>query len=62
MTAEQIIEELKIMDSVDGLKIREFLDTVTESEIPPSFWQGLREADEGKAMEIKDEHFDNPPA
>jgi hypothetical protein len=30
-------------------------------DVPEEFWQGLEEAEDGKALEMRDEHFERPP-
>lgn len=30
-------------------------------DIPQDFWEAAEEAEDGKAVEMRDEHFDNPP-
>ena len=61
MTAQKIIEEFKTLPGEERSKVRQFFHELEAAEIPESFWRGLREADEGKAMELREEHFDNPP-
>ena len=62
MTAQKIIEEFKTLPGEERSKVRQFFHELETAEIPESFWRGLREADEGKALELREEHFDNPPA
>ena len=61
MTTLQIIEELKTLPESELEKVRAFLAGFQDDKIPASFWQGLREADEGKLIDLQDEHFDQPP-
>ena len=62
MSAQEIIKEFKALPNEDRSKVQIFFHELEASEIPDSFWRGLQEADEGKAMELREEHFDNPPA
>ena len=62
MTAKAIIEEFKTLPAEERSKVQKFFHELEASEIPDSFWRGLQEADEGKTMELREEHFDNPPA
>ena len=31
-------------------------------DVPEYFWEGLEEAEDGQAIEVRNEHFENPPA
>ena len=62
MTAQKLIEEFKTLPGEERSKVRQFFHELETAEIPESFWLGLREADEGRTMELREEHFDNPPA
>ena len=62
MTAQTIIDEFKALPDVERNKGRQFFHELETTEIPESFWRGLREADEGNVFELREEHFDNPPA
>ena len=61
MTAQKLIEEFKTLPNQERSKVRQFFHELEMAEIPESFWAGLREADEGQTMELREEHFDNPP-
>ena len=62
MSAQEIINEFKSLPDEERGKVKKFFHELEASEIPDSFWRGLQEADEGKTMELREEHFDNPPA
>ena len=62
MTAQKIIEEFKTLPGEERSKVRQFFHELETAEIPESFWRGLQEADVGKAFELREEYFDNPPA
>lgn len=62
MSAQEIIEEFKSLPDEERFKVKEFFHQLEASEIPDSFWRGLQETDEGKTTELREEHFDNPPA
>ncbi len=62
MTAETIIEEFKTLPVEERSKVQKFFHELEAAEIPESFWRGLQEADEGKTIELREDHFDNPPA
>ena len=62
MTAQTIIDEFKTLPDVERSKVRQFFHDLETAEIPESFWRGLLEADEGKVLELRGAHFDNPPA
>jgi hypothetical protein len=62
MAAEKIIEEFKSLPSDERTRVRKFFQELETAEIPASFWRGLQETDEGKVFELREEHFDKPPA
>jgi hypothetical protein len=62
MSAQEIINEFKSLPEAERGKVKKFFHELEASEIPESFWRGLQEADEGRTMELREEHFDNPPA
>lgn len=62
MSVQELIKEFKALPSEDRSKVQKFFYELESSQIPDSFWRGLQEADEGKVMELREEHFDNPPA
>jgi len=41
--------------------IDRLLRRLEHPEMPDDVWEGIEEAEDGKATEMKDEHFDNPP-
>jgi hypothetical protein len=42
--------------------IERFMRRIEHPEIPEDVWEGFEEAEDGNGIEIRDEHFDNPPA
>jgi len=44
-----------------GKFIERLLRRVEHPEIPEDVWQGFEECEDGKAIEMKEEHFDQPP-
>ena len=62
MTAQKFIEEFKTLSGDERNKVRQYFHELETAEIPESFWRGLREADEGKTLKLREEHFDRPPA
>ena len=61
MTAQKFIEEFKTLPGDERSKVRQYFHELETAEIPESFWQGLREADAGQSLELREEHFDRPP-
>ena len=42
--------------------IERMLRRIEHPEIPEDVWEGFEEAEDGKGIEMRDGHFDNPPA
>jgi hypothetical protein len=77
MTASMLEHELKTLPeaerakiiraalqelSPDALKALERqLRRLAHPEVPEDVWTGFEEAEEGRGIEIRDEHFDHPP-
>lgn len=38
-----------------------WLRRLENPDVPEDFWDGVEEAEDGKLIEMKDEHFDQPP-
>lgn len=77
MTATKLANELKTVPEAERAKlisaalsdlypnsgkfIERLVRRVEHPEIPEDVWQGFEECEDGKAIEMKDEHFDQPP-
>jgi hypothetical protein len=77
MTASVLEQELKTLPEVERAQIiraalRELSPTALKAlerqlrrlahpEVPEDVWTGFEEAEEGRGIEIRDEHFDQPP-
>ena len=42
--------------------IERLLRRVEHPEVPDDVWEGFEQAEDGKGIEMRDEHFENPPA
>lgn len=42
--------------------IERLLRRIEHPEVPEDVWEGFEEAEDGRGIEMRDEHFDNPPA
>ena len=78
MSATQIVEELEEMPvetrrevvlSVlaklyprSAKAIERLLRRIEHPEVPEAVWEGFEEAEDGKGIEMRDEHFAQPPA
>jgi hypothetical protein len=78
MSATEMIEELSAMPDEKrretlkaifarlypggGKNFERILRRMEHPEVPEDVWEGFEEAEDGKGIEIRDEHFDNPPA
>ena len=78
MSATEMIEELAAMPDDQrrhALKailsrlypageknIERLLRRVEHPEVPEDVWEGFEQAEDGKGIEMRDEHFDHPPA
>ena len=45
-----------------GKVIERMLRRIEHPEVPEDVWEGFEEAEDGKGIEMRDEHFENPPA
>ena len=77
MSAAEIIKELETLPAVERSSVaRRVLATLypgraqavdrimrrlDHPDVPEDFWESVEEAEDGKAMEIRDEHFERPP-
>jgi hypothetical protein len=77
MSATEMIAELSAMPEVErhetviaildrlypaGQKnIERLLRRMQHPEVPEDVWEGFEEAEDGKGIEMRDEHFINPP-
>ncbi|MGA3267279.1 MAG: hypothetical protein ABSE16_10700 [Verrucomicrobiota bacterium] len=77
MTASILEHELKTLPEAERAQIiraalRELSPTALKAlerqlrrlahpEVPEDVWTGFEEAEEGRGIEIRDEHFDQPP-
>jgi hypothetical protein len=78
MTANMLEHELKILPEAERAQIlsaalrdlspvslkelERQLRRLAHPEVPEDVWTGFEEAEEGRGIEIRDEHFDQPPA
>ncbi|MGA3172718.1 MAG: hypothetical protein ABSE62_17080 [Chthoniobacteraceae bacterium] len=42
--------------------IERMLRRIENPNTPEDVWEGFEQAEDGKGIEMRDEHFDNPPA
>ena len=42
--------------------VERMLRRLENPDVPEDFWEGLEEAEDGKALDVRDEHFERPPA
>ena len=77
MTATKLANELKAVPAKERAKMlsaalcdlypksgkffERLVRRVEHPEIPEDIWQGFEECEDGKAIEMKEEHFDQPP-
>jgi hypothetical protein len=77
MSTAEFIEELSTMPDAERQRmlrevlerlypaetksIERFMRRIEHPEIPEDVWEGFEEAEDGKGIEIRDEHFENPP-
>lgn len=59
--AKAVKAMLKAVYHQNDRTIERLLRRLEHPEIPDDVWAGLEEAEDGQAIEMKDEHFDNPP-
>ena len=78
MSATQIVEELEEMPAEarqqvvrsvlaklyprSAKTIERLLRRIEHPEVPEDVWEGFEEAEDGKGIEMRDEHFAQPPA
>ncbi len=41
--------------------IERLLRRLENPDVPEDFWEGLEQAEDGKALDVRDEHFSKPP-
>ena len=77
MTAATLEKELKALPEAERTKVistalqelspqtiktlERRVRRLAHPEVPEDVWVGFEEADDGKGIEMKDEHFDKPP-
>lgn len=66
MNAADLIEQVKALPARERNEFAALYDqlearTLTGSDIPESFWKGLRQADEGQLTDLRMEDFEEPP-
>ncbi|MSU62721.1 MAG: hypothetical protein EXS31_10045 [Pedosphaera sp.] len=49
------------LDSQSRVAVERLLHRLENLDVPEDFWEGLEEAEDGKALDVKDEHFERPP-
>ena len=59
--SEAIKTLLKSLYPQSSKAIERLLRRIEHPEVPEDFWEGIEEIEDGKALEMKDEHFDTPP-
>ena len=42
-------------------EIDRLMQRIANPDIPEDFWEAVQEVEDGKAIDMKDEHFDHPP-
>jgi len=78
MTANTVERELKALPEAERTQIiraalpqlsptalkelERHLRRLAHPEVPEDVWTGFEEAEDGKGVEIQDEHFEHPPA
>ena len=77
MSAAEIVKELEGLPESERAKVarhalqvlfpgsNQLIDRVMRRlqhpDIPEDFWEAAEEVEDGRALEIRDEHFENPP-
>ena len=59
---QTVKEILGLLYPANGTDIERALRRIEHPEVPEDVWQGFEEAEDGKGIEVRDEHFQNPPA
>jgi hypothetical protein len=50
------------LDPQSRQAVERMLRRLENQDVPEDFWEGLEEAEDGKATDVRDEHFKQPPA
>jgi hypothetical protein len=50
------------LDQPSRQAVERMLRRLENQDVPEDFWEGLEEAEDGKATDVRDEHFKRPPA
>jgi len=50
------------LDEQSRQAVERLLRRLENRDVPEDFWEGLEEAEDGKATDVQDEHFKQPPA
>jgi len=77
MSVMEITQELAALPEAERLKalrtalhrlypkadtaVDRLLRRLEHPDVPEEFWEGLEQAEDGKAVEMRDEHFERPP-
>lgn len=62
MTASQVIAEIDALEPLERKAVFQHVHELEESMIPESFLRAMAEAERGELIEMRDEHFQTPPA
>ena len=78
MSVTEITQELAALPEAERLKalrttlhqiypqadtaVARLLRRLEHPDVPEEFWEGLEQAEDGKTLDVRDEHFERPPA